>query len=174
MDKGKLYFLSDEYFNKFKGQKLLNNKEDGNKRPCYFSFPDDKYKDIYWMVPVSSKVDKFEKEYNKSIQKYGLCDKISFGYLKGEKNAFVLQNMCPIIEKYILNEYCYKGTAKPITIPNDLKKEINAKARKLIRKAENGTCIPFTDIIYMRNNLLEELEMLKEVAITKEIPIAKN
>ncbi|MDD3173370.1 MAG: hypothetical protein PHF63_06890 [Herbinix sp.] len=168
MDKGNLYFISDEFFDKFKDQKLMTNKEDGHNRPCYYAFKDDKYENIFWMIPISSQVEKFEDEYNKSIKKYGLCDKISFGYLKGEKNVFLLQNMCPVISKYILNEYCYINTTRPVTIPNDLKREINAKARKLIRKAENGTCIPFTDIISMRTNLLEELDVLQEVAVTEE------
>lgn len=77
--------------------------------------------------------------------------------------------MCPMINSYILNEYHYKGTSQPITIPNDLKKEINAKARKLIRKAENGMCIPFADIIYMRNQIIQELDIIKEIAATKSI-----
>ena len=70
--------------------------------------------------------------------------------------------MCPVIKKYILNEYTYVDTLRPVTIPNDLKREINAKARKLIRKAEQGTCIPFTDIIRMREQLLNELVSLEE------------
>ena len=120
-----------------------------------------------WMIQVSFQVEKFENQYNKSIDKYGLCDKISFGYLKGDKNAFLLQNMCPVIKKYILNEYTYVDTLRPVTIPNDLKREINAKARKLIRKAEQGTCIPFTDIIHMREQLLNELVSLEEIAAAK-------
>ena len=119
------------------------------------------------MIPVSFQVEKFENQYNKSIDKYGLCDKISFGYLKGDKNAFLLQNMCPVIKKYILNEYTYVDTLRPVTIPNDLKRKINAKARKLIRKAEQGTCIPFTDIIRMREQLLNELVSLEEIAAAK-------
>ncbi|HKL80458.1 MAG TPA: hypothetical protein VJ888_08495 [Mobilitalea sp.] len=164
MKKGNLYFISDDFFDKFNNQKLMTNKEDEHNRPCYYSLNDDKYEDIYWMIPISSQIDKYEEEFRKSITKYGLCDKISFGYVKGEKNAFLLQNMCPIIEKYILNEYHYRGTTRPVTIPNDLKSELNAKARKLIRKAENGVCIPFTDIISMRNQLIQELDIIKEIA----------
>lgn len=162
MGTGKFYFLSDDYYIKFNDEKMMSNKEmiDGKEhnRPCYYAFKDDDDSRILWMIPVSSQVSKYANEYNKSIEKYGKCDTISFGYLKGNKNAFLLQNMCPIIEKYILNEYCDAQTARPIEIPNDLKRELNAKARKIIRLANKGTKLSFTNIIKMKQELVREFD----------------
>lgn len=65
MNKGNLYFIRDEYFEKFPDQKLLTNKEvtklGKRNRPCYYAFPDEEIPEIKWMVPVSSQIDKFEK-----------------------------------------------------------------------------------------------------------------
>ena len=88
----------------------LENKEiiDGKQhnRPCcyLFKFSNDD-SDIYWMIPISSKVDKYKLQYQKSIDKYGICDNISFGYVLGEECAFLPQNLFPITERYINNIY---------------------------------------------------------------------
>ena len=37
------------------------NKENGNKRPCYFCFRDRKNKDIIWFVPISTKYENYKK-----------------------------------------------------------------------------------------------------------------
>lgn len=139
----------------------MTNKEIVNgevhNRPCYYSFQDDDEKEIYWMIPVSSQTDKYLDEYNKSMERYNLCDSISFGYLKGEYNAFLLQNMCPVTQKYILNQYYYADSQRPVHIPNDLKRELNTKARKILRLAKKGTKLTFTNILRMRKELLSEL-----------------
>lgn len=90
------------------------------------------------MVPISSRIEKFEKKYQQSIQKYGQCDVLVFGYVKGNKNVFSLQNMCPITRKYLMNEYLDAGTKKPVQISSDTKREINAKVRKIIRLHKKG------------------------------------
>ena len=162
MERGYFYFISDEYYKKFSNEKLMTNKEmvhgEVHNRPCYYSFQDDDEKRIFLMIPVSSQTDKYLNEYNRSIEKYGVCDTISFGYLKGEFNAFLLQNMCPVTNEFILNQYLYADSQKPVHIPNDLKRELNAKARKIIRLAEKGKKLTFTNILNMRRQLISTLE----------------
>ena len=46
IEDGKFYFIKDEFFDVFKDYGLMVNKENGNKRPCYFCFRDRKNKDI--------------------------------------------------------------------------------------------------------------------------------
>ena len=104
------------------------------------------------------KIEKYENQYNRSMQKYGLCDAISLGYLKGNRTAFLLQNMCPVTERYILNEYRDAQTNDIVAIPNDLKKDLNAKARKIIRLAKKGILLCFTNIIAIRDELMKDLE----------------
>lgn len=165
MINGNFYFLSDEYFVCFEEENLMKNKEviEGaeHNRPCYYAFKDEEDERILWMIPVSSRMEKYEKQYNRSIEKYGLCDAISLGYLKGNKTAFLLQNMCPVTEKYILNEYVDAQNHNAIKISNGLKKELNAKARKIIRLANQGKKLTFTNVIRIRQRLLEEMECLR-------------
>lgn len=160
MDTGKLYFVKDEFYERFKGCGLLENKEMVNgkqhNRPCCYLF---KYKQkddaVYWLIPISSKVSKYEAEYNKSIKKYGICDNISFGYVLGEKRAFLPQNLFPVTKKYIDDVYIDKNTSLPITIPANLMSELNAKARKKIRYNQQGKRFGMSNIIKIYNELLE-------------------
>lgn len=86
MESGKFYFINDEYYEKFNGMGLLENRETINGishgRPCYYAFKESD-SIIYWMIPISSKIEKYQKEYNKSKDRYGFCDSISFGYILG-------------------------------------------------------------------------------------------
>lgn len=47
----------------------------------------------YWVIPFSYQVEKYQKIYDKNIERYGRCDIIEFGYVLGEKKAFLLQNI---------------------------------------------------------------------------------
>lgn len=158
MQIGKLYFVKDEFYEKFKDYGLLENKivkngKEHNRPCCYlFKFENDP-EDIYWLIPVSSQIKKYEKQYNRSIEKYGICDNISFGYVLGEKCAFLPQNLFPTTKEYIKNIYIDKNTNKPIGIPPDLMAELNAKARKKLRYNKMGKKL----------GLSNALEILKEL-----------
>lgn len=175
MDLGKFYFISDNFFKKYDGLGLLRNKEtiDGelHGRPCYYAFKDVST-DIYWMIPVSSKIEKYQREHKKAIDKYGICDGISFGYIFGDKKAFLVQNMFPVINKYINNIYIDKNKSTPVSIPLKLQSELNAKIRKALRLYRKGTKIILTMVLDIEKYLIAELEIEKaitEVAATKEI-----
>lgn len=159
MDIGKLYFIRDDFYDKFKNCGLLENKEMINGvmhgRPCCYMF---KYEDddLYWMIPVSSKIEKYERQYKHSVDKYGLCDNISFGYVLGKKRAFLPQNLFPVTEEYVENTYIDMNTKRPITIPKDLMSELNKKARKKIRYNFQGKKFGMTDIVKIYNGLINQ------------------
>lgn len=162
MDIGKFYFIKDEFYERFKGCGLLENKEvvDGQQhnRPCCYLFQFNlEESDIYWMMPISSKVSKYEAEYQKSMKKYGMCDNISFGYILGEKRAFLPQNIFPVTEKYIDGIYIDKNTLLAITIPADLMAELNKKARKKIRYNQQGKKFGMSDIMTIYNVLRKDI-----------------
>ena len=54
---GNFYYISDDYYEKFKNCGLMGNKaedEEGKHgRPCFYCFRQD---DLYWMVPISSQI----------------------------------------------------------------------------------------------------------------------
>lgn len=172
MELNKLYFLKDEYFAKYKDKDNKPNKQKDDfgehNRPCYYAFKED---NIYWMIPVSSQYTKYERLYQSKTQNGKDCDTIVLGYVKGNKNAFLIQNMIPVTEKYINNLYLYKGTDRPVEVNDKKCKEINAKVRKVLRFARNGIKLTFTPILDIEKALLMELEqdaLLSETAVTKE------
>ena len=57
------------FFDIMDDPELMKNKENGNKRPCYYCFKREKYDDIIWLVPVRTKVKKYQKIYNKKVEK---------------------------------------------------------------------------------------------------------
>lgn len=159
METGKLYFIKDSFYDRFKGCGLLENKEIVNGvmhgRPCCYMF---KYEDndLYWMIPVSSKIQKYQAQYQRSIDKYGLCDNISFGYVLGQHRAFLPQNLFPVTKEYIENVYLDINTNKPISIPRKLMSELNRKARKKIRYNFQGKKLGMTDIVKIYNELIDK------------------
>ena len=72
MNTGHFYYIKDQYFIDFPDPHLMKNKEtiDGqpHDRPCFYAFLDTVTK-LYWMIPFSSQVDKFQKIYNTKIYK---------------------------------------------------------------------------------------------------------
>lgn len=129
MAQAQLYFLSDQYYLDFPDDKLMKNKDmiDGvpHSRPCFFAFPDSKVPEIYWIVPISSKYEKFKQIEEKKIQKYGKCNTISFGTVLGRRTAFLIQNMCPATEKY-LTAYIDKNN-QPIRIDDRIAADVVKK-----------------------------------------------
>ena len=92
IEDGKFYFIKDNFFDLFEGYKLMENKENGNKRPCYFCFKDNNEKDIIWFVPISTKHDKYEKIYEskKKKQKLMKCMCKSSAFYYSYKRYFAL------------------------------------------------------------------------------------
>ena len=108
------------------------------------------------MIPVSSQIDKYKQIYLSNINKYGNCDSIILGKLKGTIRAFLIQNMFPITDKYVKNTYLNCDN-KPITISTKLQKEISKKAKKALALKKKGINIIFTDIVKIKEMLLNEV-----------------
>ena len=161
MKNGYLYFIKDSYYEEFQHKNILPNKipnENGelHERPCYYTF---KEKDIIWMIPVSSRVEKYKKIYEKKTKNGKDCDTLAFGYVKGNENAFLIQNMIPVTEEYINNIYTNKTDGKPIELNKKIKKELNAKVRKVLRLTRNNIAdIVFTPILEIEKKLKENSE----------------
>ena len=78
---------------------------------------------------------------------------LEFGYVQGREAAFLLQNICPVTEKDVVEKYVDDKTGKDVSIPNDLKRKIDAKAKKIMNKYYQGTKIVITDLDYIFENL---------------------
>lgn len=131
----------------------MTNKENGNKRPCYFCFNDPIDKEIIWFVPISSKVEKYKKVYENKKKDRNKVYNFVFGRVLGKERVFLIQNIFPTTEKYI--ESKYKNKEQDVEITKALKQEIIETSIKVIKLAKRGINIPFYNIIEMKDILLK-------------------
>ena len=93
---GYIYHIKDSFFEKVNDKGLMSNHEKGHARPTYFTIKD---KDILWFIPLSSKIDKYQKIIDQKIEKYGSCRTIMIRKIANKDSAILLQNAFPILEK---------------------------------------------------------------------------
>ncbi len=125
MEIGCFYFIEDSFFTRYNDCFLMGNKEK-TKRPCYYAFLDEKTQ-LYWFIPISSKINKYELIYQNKITKYGFCNTIVFGEVLGNKSAFLIQNMFPSKSEYIQDIYIHRNVK--VKISGELHKDIVKKAK---------------------------------------------
>jgi hypothetical protein len=158
IESGKSYHISDNFFLLVNDPKLMSNKEGGRYRPHFFLFSDNKIDGIYWAVPQSSQYEKYKRIVEQKINKYGKCNTIVLGKFAGKNNAFLIQNMFPIIEKYVDHEHTIQGLS--INISTKLEKVIIANARQVLSLHNMGHELIFPDID--RIYALMEAELKKD------------
>lgn len=136
IEDGKFYFIKDEFFDVFKDYGLMVNKENGNKRPCYFCFKDRKNKEIIWFVPISTKYEKYKELYETKKKKSGKRPVYNFvfGNVLGKKAVFLIQNI----------------------FPTTVRDNVIITSLRVVELAERGINIPFYDIVKMKNLLLNK------------------
>ena len=139
---GCFYFIKDSFFDIIDDPELMQNKENGNKRPCYYCFKSKTYDDIIWFIPVSTKIEKYQKIYNYKIQKQIRLEKkpsidtIVFGNVANTYSVFLIQNMFPVTKKYVESQYIKNKVA--IRLSNKLQKEVIYKANKVLNLYNHG------------------------------------
>ena len=160
MLRAQLYFLSNEYYQDFPDNKLMQNKDtiDGvpHSRPCFFAFPDARVSEIYWIVPISSKYEKYKRVEQDKIKKYGQSNTIRFGTVLGRNTAFLIQNMCPATEKY-LTPYMDKNK-QPIRIDGRVAADVEKHARRVLALAKRGAKVIFPDVFTIFQGLEQQLQ----------------
>ena len=50
IDVGYFYFIKDSFFDIIDDSELMKNKENGNKRPCYYCITSTKYDNIIYKI----------------------------------------------------------------------------------------------------------------------------
>ncbi len=151
---GYLYHIKDEFFDIVNDENLMTNHERGKKRPTYFTIKD---KDILWFIPLSSKVEKYEKIINNKIKKFGRCDTILIRGILGEDAVILLQNAFPTLEKYIDHAHIMSD-GKPAKVVTSIKEEILVKFKYLMKLKKRGVNLFFTDIDKIKEQMLKETD----------------
>lgn len=150
---GYLYHIKDEYFGVVNDENLMQNHEKGKKRPTYFTIKD---KDILWFIPISSKVDKYQRIIDNKIEKYGFCNTIIIRKIADEDAAILLQNAFPTLEKYIDHVHTVDGV--PLKVSTGLQNEIKSLFKNMVGLKKRGTNLFFSDIDSLKNQMLKEIK----------------
>ena len=122
IQEGYFYHLMDSFFREVNDKTLMSNKENGGYRPHFFSIRDKKNPDIFWMVPISSRYEKYKAFREMQVKKYGRCTKVVLGKFAGKQCAFLVQNAFPTTADYF--DHVHTRFNQPATITPKLKGEI--------------------------------------------------
>ena len=145
------YIIKDEFFDIVDDKHLKQNK--GQNRPHYYCI---NYKDYFWMIPLSSQIEKYRKIIDKRLKNNKPCDILHIAKLdNGKESVFLIQDIFPVIEKYIDREFTMFGKPFILTSEN-LINEIERKAKKIINLILGGVKILPTQIDI--NAIIEKLK----------------
>lgn len=159
---GKSYHINNEFFALVNDPMLMANKEGLNYRPHFFFFADSQTPGIYWAIPQSSKVKKYSSIIQQKIDRYGKCNTILIGSFGGKDNVFLIQNMFPIIKKYVDHEHTIDGIG--VNIHKELSKNIVSNAMQVLALHRRGYKLIFPNIDKIYEIMKKELK--KEMYIT--------
>lgn len=155
MKKTGFYIIKDSFFDDMNEPYLKGNKK-GN-RPHYYCF-EDAASGLYWMIPLSSRIDKYKKIVENKKKAGKPCDIIHIVKLDDDReSAFLIQDMFPITEAYVEREYTIAGNHLMLTSEHTVR-EIEQKARKVMGMLKRG--VKFTptqpDVIKIIKKLTEK------------------
>ena len=156
MKKTGFYIIKDKFFEDMPDPYLKGNKA-GN-RPHYYCFEDTNI-GIYWMIPLSSRIDKYRRIIDKKEKAGKPCDILHIVKLDDSRESvFLIQDMFPITVEYIEREYTIAGNHLMLTSEHTAT-EIEQKARKVIGMLKRG--IKFTPTQPDVMAILEKLKASK-------------
>lgn len=149
------YIISDEFFKQFPDPYLKGNKNE--KRPHCYAILDPKT-GLYWMIPMSSRVDKYRSIMEKREQSGKPCDILHIAKLDNSKESvFLIQDIFPVSDEYIARKYTINGNHLRITSEN-LAKLIVQKSRRTIGLLRRGIKFTFTqaDVLKIEKQLIKQ------------------
>ncbi len=167
---GYVYHIKDDYFQKVQDDKLMRNKEGGAYRPTFFCMRDQKIDGLLWVVPMSSRTEKFQAIMDKQAARYGRCLTIVIGEYDGRQAAFLIQNMFPVTEKYL--DHIHTRNGNPVPVRHSIARQIRSNATRARQLVYNGKNVVFPDIRRLENLMRAELQ--REALTTQIIAEAER
>lgn len=129
------YIVKDKFFKDMNDPYLKGNKE--ANRPHYYCFKDEGT-GLYWMIPLSSRIEKYKKIMNKKITSGKPCDILHIIKLDNDKESvFLIQDMFPITEENIERKYTIGNNHLTVTSEHSAL-EIEKKAKKVMNLLKKG------------------------------------
>lgn len=146
-----LYIIRDEYFAEFANDKFMFNKNEN--RPHYYAIKDKT--GILWMIPLSTKVEKYRRLIENTEKKHKKCVYYHTAPIYGKMRAFVICDMFPVTEEYILRPYKI-GNSDYVVMNKNIKQAVYEKARSYLSMVESGALCSPLNILDIRRKLLEK------------------
>lgn len=152
MQEHSFYIIKDEFFSEMSDPYLKGNKS--ANRPHYYCFKEEE--NIYWMIPLSSRIDKYKAIIARQEAKGRRCNILHIAKLdNGRESAFLIQDIFPITDEYIARAYTI--AKQPLILTSEkTAADIDKKARKVIKLIKHG--VKFTPT---QPDVLKILEKLK-------------
>lgn len=144
---GTTYHIKDEFFELARNCEMKRNL--GGKTYPACCCQHDKEKSIYWMIPMSTNINKYRRIRDREFERYGNSMSIVIGDYDGKEVAFQIQSMFPIVKKYILHPHTRNG--KVVPIEKSLFYEIQCNFRDMRHLNEKGIECILTDIGRLEN-----------------------
>lgn len=146
------YIIKDEFFHDMNDPYLKGNKLES--RPHYYCFQDTSH-EIYQMIPMNSKIKKYQKLIDQRISDGRPCDILHIAKLDtGIESVFLIQDMFPVTEKYIKRPYTISGNHLKLTSEHTAQ-IVQTKAKKVLGMLKRG--VKFTptqpDVLSMLKKL---------------------
>lgn len=158
---GYVYHIKEEYFEKVQDKNLMQNKENGTYRPTFFCMRDSKTS-LLWLVPLSSRVEKYKILHDKQVSRYGKCLTIVLGEFDGKESAFLLQNMFPITDYYL--DHIHTRNNNPVPVKHSISKIISTNMKQIRQLYIRGKKIVFPDIARLEEIMLSELSQKQHLS----------
>jgi hypothetical protein len=165
---GCFYFISNSFFSKVNDPFLKQNK-DMTKRPHLAV--KDKNTSLVWLVPCSSKVDKFETIIQRKRKSNRPTNTIKIITVQNAKTVLLFQDMFPVVPKYIQGQWLRGGQPVCIKKP-DMINRLERTAKNTATSIRRG--VKFTptqpDANRIEKLMLEEIQLNKiKERITEQI-----
>ena len=138
------YKLKDKYFTDFPspGNRYMDNKS-GN-RPYYLAINDTN--GIIWLLPISSKVEKYKAKIAADEEKYGECITCHIIRFMSEERAVLIGNMIPVIPEYIKGKFTI-GPHHYVVQDTAAIKAIKKRASRYLTLVRSKKMHPVVDIL---------------------------
>ena len=119
---------------------------------------------------MSLQVEKAKKVIEKKKSQGKPCDSLHILSIAGKESAFIISDMFPITEEYILREYTIDGIPLQIKDQKDIN-ILDKKARKVLALLRKGYSFVPTqpDIFAIETALIDKLTLTQQVAAGKEV-----
>ena len=116
--------------------------------------PKDDNTGLLWVVPMSRRIDKYQAIIDKDVLRYGKCLKINIGEYANRPNAFLFQNMFPLLPKYI--DHVHVINQNPVPVSKRLQTVLDRSFRNVLRLHKRGAKIVFPDIDRLERLMLND------------------